>query len=520
MRIRRARVWTAVTMATIAMTTMSLVAHAGSRQGTRLTAALGRPAAGAFPQRPSSIAWGRCDDPDMRAAQARCASLSVPLDYANPSGAQIRLAISRVKHTSSAAHYQGVILVNPGGPGLSGLSQSTMGALIPHGVGADYDWIGFDPRGVGSSTPTLSCKPNYYHADRPSYTPTSPADVRLWRARSRSYARACEEKNATLLPFMTTADSARDMDSIRQGLGVDRISDWGAGYGTYLGQVYATLFPSHVDRMVFDSSVDPRTPWYATALSIDPPIQRTLGIWFRWVAKYWSHYHLGRTARAVRRRFETTEAGLADHPAGGVVGPAEWVDVFMIVPMFRQYEWPAAADVFASWVHHHDASTLIEWYQGLDAPGYDNYAAANLAVLCTDAPWPTSWSRWFHDASAMNEAAPFSTWANVWYYAPCLYWPVAPSPRVLVDGGSTRALLIDETLDAPTPFHGDLEVRARFPESRLIAVRGGTSFTNTISGNHCVDDPIVEFLKNGSLPPRRSGRRADVTCPTLPLPTP
>ncbi len=466
------------------------------------------------------IVWGRCSDPFLRAAHASCGFLSVPLDYADPTGATIKLTVSRVLHTSSPAHYQGVMVVNPGGPGSSGLSQSTMGTQIPRGVGGDYDWVGYDPRGIGSSIPALSCKPNYFHARRPAYTPTSSADVTAWRARTRSYARACEAKNPTLLPFMTTADSARDLDSIRQALGVSQISFWGSGYGTYLGQVYATLFPNHVDRMVLDSNVDPRTPWYATTLSIDQPMQRTLGIWFGWIARHQKHYHLGRTRRAVRHLFEKTEAALAHHPAGGVVGPAEWVDVFFIVPIYRQYEWPGAADIFAAWVHQHAAGQLITWYQELDAPGNDNYTAANLATRCTDAPWPKSWDRWFTHAWTNNATAPFGTWANTWYDAPCLDWAVPPSTPVHISGGSIPALLIDETLDAATPFHGDLAVRARFPDARLIAVRGGTSYANTLSGNHCVDQPITRFLATGNLPPRLPGRHADVNCRHLPLPTP
>src|SRR3954454_4834953 len=109
----------------------------------------------------SSIHWGKCSDPYLSSSDAQCAMVSVPLDYADPSGVHIHLAVSRIKHTSSASHYQGVMFVNPGGPGASGGTFATVGANVPRGVGGDSEWIGFDPRGVGSSRPALHCVDNY-----------------------------------------------------------------------------------------------------------------------------------------------------------------------------------------------------------------------------------------------------------------------------------------------------------------------------------------------------------------------
>jgi hypothetical protein len=110
---------------------------------------------------PPPISWGTCDNEVLRDSGAQCGFLTVPLDYARPRGTKIKLAISRILHTSSAADYQGVMLTNPGGPGGSGLIYSILGGFVPDGVGGDYDWIGFDPRGVGSSQPSLSCDGEY-----------------------------------------------------------------------------------------------------------------------------------------------------------------------------------------------------------------------------------------------------------------------------------------------------------------------------------------------------------------------
>lgn len=224
---------------------------------------------------PPGIDWGPCTDAAL-AGQAECGYLSVPLDYQHPNGATIKLAVSRVKHTVPESQYQGVMLVNPGGPGGSGLDLATLGAAVPNNAGDAYDWIGFDPRGVGASKPALSCIPDYFHGDRPPYTPTTPGLLQTWLARSKAYAQACGRNGGALLAHMKTTDSARDMDRIRAALGASKINYYGFSYGTYLGQVYTTLFPDRVRRMVLDSNVDPRHVWYEANLRQDIAFERNM----------------------------------------------------------------------------------------------------------------------------------------------------------------------------------------------------------------------------------------------------
>jgi pimeloyl-ACP methyl ester carboxylesterase len=298
-----------------------LLAGAPAQGATR---AVSSPAAG--------IAWGACSDPTLAEANAQCGFVRVPLDYSRPGGAKISLAVSRVLHTSSDADYQGVMLVNPGGPGGSGLIYSILGQFVPNGAGNTYDWIGFDPRGVGDSRPSLSCIPDYFGYNRPYYIPVTRALERTWLARSKSYADACERNAAALLPHMKTTDSARDMDSIRKALGARRINDYGFSYGTYLAQVYSTLFPSRVRRMVLDSNVDPRKVWYQANLDQDVAFDRVINIWFGWVARYDDVYHLGATRAAVRRLWYAERRHLRRHPAGGLIGGSEWTDAWFNAP--------------------------------------------------------------------------------------------------------------------------------------------------------------------------------------------
>ncbi len=133
----------------------------------------------------------------------------------------------------------------------------------------------------------------------------------------------------------------------------------------------------------------------------------------------------------------------------------------------------------------------------------------------------TAWSTWSRNNWATFAKAPFETWANAWYNAPCLYWPAPAHTPVKVDGSKVAsALLIDETLDAATPYEGSLEVRRLYPHSSLIALPGGTSHANSLYGDACEDDQIAAYLATGTLPPRRPGDGADTTCAPLPQPVP
>jgi pimeloyl-ACP methyl ester carboxylesterase len=494
--------------------------------GTALAFPPGAATAAASPS--ASIKWGNCSDPNLKQMHAQCGFLKVPLDYSHPNGAKVSLAVSRIKHTSPASQYQGIILTNPGGPGGSGLNLNAF--LIPvlrdegltNGAAAanDYDWIGFDPRGVGSSRPALSCLPNYFSYDRPNYIPTTAALVRTWLKRSKAYATACGKKNGPLLAHMTTIDAARDMDSIRAALGQKQITYYGFSYGTYLGQVYSTLFPSHVRRLVMDSNVGPRKVWYAANLNQDIAFNRNIKIWFAWVAKYHKVYHLGTTEKAVEKLFYREEARLLKHPAGGVIGPDEWVDVFLYAGYYEQ-TWVEVGSAFAGFVHKGDWKTIKDLYDSDDTPGDDNGFAVYNAVQCTDVQWPLSWAKWARDNRAVYKKAPFETWGNAWFNAPCLYWPAKAHKPLRIDGSNVpSALLIDETLDAATPFSGSLEVRSLFPNAVLLAEPGGTSHADSLFGDLCVDNTIANYLALGQLPPRVAGNGPDLTCKPLPVPVP
>jgi len=470
---------------------------------------------------PTAIKWGKCGIPGFDELGAECGYLTVPLNYKKPTSTKIKIAVSRIKAKVSADKYQGVMLTNPGGPGGSGLTLSVLGQYVPNGAGDAYDWIGFDPRGVGSSIPALSCNGNYFKPPRPQYVPTTQKLETTWLNRSKGYAKACDKAGGALLDHVKTVDTINDMESIRKALGKSQINYYGFSYGSYLGQVYSTLHPTRVRRMVLDGIVDPRRVWYNANLDQDKAFGKTSKIFFAWVAKNDATYKLGTTEAVVEAKYYATLSKLAKKPAGGKLGAAEWNDVF-VGAGYYVYGWEDTASLFAAAVNKGAFKPALTAYQEANplGKGADNGFAMYLATQCTDVAWPTYY-KWRMDNWMLHATAPFLTWNNVWFNAPCLTWGSKPGTPVTVNGAKSPAmLLINETFDAATPYTGAIEVRKRFPKSVLIEGVNGSTHSGSLSGVSCTDDLIAAYLTNGSLPSRVAGNTSDVKCDPVPQPDP
>lgn len=467
------------------------------------------------------IVWGACSSDRLKEAGAECGTIKVPLDWSRKNGRKISLAVSRIKHTSAKS--QGVMLVNPGGPGGSGLTLSVLGEYVPDGVGQSYDWIGFDPRGVGESKPALSCVGNYFKAPRPAYVPSkNKKNLRQWTKRSVRYARACGNSKARrLLDHVTTRDSSRDMNAIRGALGVKKINYYGFSYGTYLGQVFATMYPGRVRRMIFDGNVDPTKVFYKSNLGQNTAFDRNIDIYFGWLARYDSVYHLGTTRKQVRTGYYRVLRKLTRKPMGAL-GAAELSDA-MLGAGYYVYGWQETAEQYAALVNDKDPKPILAAYRDGNptGPGADNGFAMYLATQCTDARWPKL-SKTLADARRQNREHPFLTWGNFWFNAPCSYWPGKSRKPVKVNGKKApKILLISETKDAATPFSGSLKVRKLFPRSSLVAGVGGTTHAGSLSGVACVDNTIADYLRDGTLPKRKTRQGVwDKACGYVPRPDP
>ncbi|MFJ3492733.1 alpha/beta hydrolase [Streptomyces sp. NPDC086091] len=449
----------------------------------------------------------------------QCASLKVPLDHADPGGRKITLALSRVPHTAKT--YQGPLLVNPGGPGGGGLGLAGfVAASLPKEVAAQYDVIGFDPRGVGKSTPALNCRPGHFTPVRPDPVPASPATERADLKRVKAFTEACRTKYADVLPYIDTVSAVRDMDAIRRSLGARKINFFGYSYGTYLGAVYAKLYPAHVRRFVLDSVVDPTGVWYDNNLAQDQAFNDRHRALMAWIAKYDATYRLGTDPERVEAKWYAMRAALAKKPAGGTVGPGELEDTFLPGGYYNGY-WPYLAEAFAAYVNDRDSAPLVEAFENFGAidasaeNGYSVYAA----VQCRDASWPRDWDEWRADTWAMYEKAPFMAWNNAWYNAPCAFWPTrSRQPVNVVNGKVPPVLLFQATDDAATPYEGAAMTHALLRGSSLVVEEGGGNHGITLSGNACLDRHLAAYLTDGTVP--RGRGQVDATCAALPDPEP
>ena len=494
---------------------------AASSPGTGGSAA--GPASGSTTSTP--LRWSSCTLSGVQGVPMKCANLQVPLNYADPGGRKITLALSEVAATAPASQQQGDLLVNPGGPGASGRSLAAVVAqgLDPN-VAAGYNIIGFDPRGVGASVPALHCEPNFFSGVRPDYIPASAAAEQVLINRAKAYAAGCEQRFGWLLPYMTTADVARDLDSIRVALRQQKISYYAFSYGTYLGQVYATMFPSRVRRMVLDSTVEPQGVWYQDNLDQDYAFEGRMQAFFGWVAKYDSSYHLGSTAAQVQQAWYRARNRLAAHPINGPDGPligADELDDTFLLGGYDNTLWPGLAQALSAYLVQNSASAMISQYEQNGVQNENEFAVYN-AVQCSDVNWPRNWAKWNSDTENVYKTAPYQAWDNAWYNAACAFWPVKgpAQPMKIGASGLPGILMLQGTLDAATPYAGAQDAHQDLPTARMVVVQGGGNHGQSLESppDNCVQSYLNNYLANGALPEQPG--LVNATCAPVPDPTP
>ena len=341
--------------------------------------------------------------------------------------------------------------------------------------------------------------------------------VTTWRNRSERYADACNADASALLPHMTTIDAAKDMDSIRQALGVAQINYYGFSYGTYLGQVYATLFPGHIRRAVFDTNVDPRNVWYQANLNQDIAFQRNIEIWFRWVAKYDRTYQLGKTGAAVEKQYYAVARQLRRSPPGAWSGRTSGTTRSCTPGTPSGLDLPRGRLLQVGERPRPRRSSAPRRGR---RPGDDNGFAVYNAVQCTDVQWPHGVE---HVAPGQLGHLQGGALRDVAQHVVQRALPDWAGPGRRPDHGARRwhrVLLIDETSTRQRRIQGSLDVRQRFPASSLIAEPGGTTHAGSLWATPASTTRSRAYLATGHLPPRQPGYGADVECEPLPRPVP
>ncbi|MBI0297411.1 alpha/beta fold hydrolase [Streptomyces sp. PRKS01-29] len=338
----------------------------------------------------SALRFGACPEsvPDPPAPErVECGRLSVPLDWNRTRGPRIEIAVSRVRASGAPAERRGILLVNPGGPGGSGLPYAvTKRAKLPASVRRSYDVIGFDPRGVGRSAP-VDCGPmgGLFAAPGADPVPVGPTAERAHLVSLRNLADDCAAGAGDALRHLSTKQTARDMDAIRAALGERRTNFLGVSYGTYLGAAYAAAFPHRTGRMVLDSVVGPWN-WYDFDVIQSRALLRQRDTFFAWTAAHPDRFRLGAGAAAVRRAYLRVRDGLTAAPVDGF-GPAEF-DRAVYRALGRTERWAGLADGLRAYLRDGTADGLRP-DEDFAGPDSRNYEAANRIVKCADDPGPT-----------------------------------------------------------------------------------------------------------------------------------
>ncbi|MFB6979646.1 alpha/beta hydrolase [Streptomyces scopuliridis] len=444
----------------------------------------------------AGIVFGACPKAERLPAPIVCGTVEVPLDYTEPDGRTISLTVSRVPASGTPERRQGALVFNPGGPGASGM-YFPMVAEVPlwKRIAEAYDLVGYAPRGVGRSAP-LSCGNPADFGKAPTQSPVHPSESykRERIAEAKAYAQGCARAVGPALPHYNSLNNARDLEVLRAALGEQRLTFMGASYGTYFGALYATLFPSHVGRMVLDSAVnpDPEQIWYRNNLDQSVAFERRWEDFRTWVAKHDATYHLGTDAEAVRHSYERVRAGVARKPAGGRVGPGQ-LQAAMLGAGYHDDYWPARASALSAYLKG-DQQPLID--QAAPRPAAaaesENATAVYTAVECNDAPWPTDFAVWDRDNTALAQRAPFETWDNAWMNLPCAYWPAPrqrPADVRTRPGQLPPTLILAAERDAATPYEGAVELHKRLAGSTLVTERDAGTHGVAGGGNACAPLP-------------------------------
>ncbi|QFZ16870.1 alpha/beta hydrolase [Saccharothrix syringae] len=437
-----------------------------------------------------------------------CARLEVPLDYSRPDGKTIRLGLLRQPATGDRI---GSLLMNPGGPGGSGM---TAAASLAPGVrssplGERFDLVGFDPRGVGASEPRVQCLTDAERdAERLDVdVDTSPAGVAETEAENKRYAEKCAEYSGRdLLANVGTRDVVRDLDVMRSALGDEKLTYLGYSYGTYIGAEYAEAFPGNVRALVLDGAVDPKQDQVESLIAQGAGFQKSFDAFAAWCARR-QDCALGTDPAKANQAFRDLTLPLVQRPVAVGDRQLSYNDAITgaIQAMYSQELWaPLNSGLAELKEGRGDVLMLLaDNYFDRDKDGrYGSVTDAFTAIKCVDEQPVTDRAVLDDVARRYKAAAPFLDDGNpaVGVLDPCAFWPVPPTAQDGAPGpGLPPVLVISTTGDPATPYEAGVSL-ARELGGGLLTFEGN-QHTVYLQGDECVDTAGNAYLVDLELPP-------------------
>jgi pimeloyl-ACP methyl ester carboxylesterase len=468
------------------------------------------------------LSWGGCrpfitTDRDRQLFEDlafQCAKLDVPLDYANPQGRTAQLGLLR-RPADNPQERLGSLLVNPGGPGMSGMAAVASLAKAVNGtdLGRRFDLVGFDPRGVGASQPKIVCR-NTEEEDAERLDvdlDTSPAGVTRTEDDNRAYAALCAQRvGKDMLANAGTRDVARDLDVMRSALGDTKLTYLGYSYGTRIGTSYAEQFPGNVRAMVLDGALEPNGNLVESLANQGAGFQQSFDAFVDWCRSQ-PQCWVGNTPHFLANQdFQHLLLPLATAPLPVGARKLSYTDATIgtIQALYTDQLWPRLNEGLTE-LARGDGSTLLtlaDIYYQRDAHGYSGSQDAFTAVRCVDDPPVTdpvvvqeADRRYRQAAPFLDDGQPPSAARDA-----CAFWPVPPTGNLGADqlDGLPPVLVVSTTGDPATPYQAGVELARRL-RGKLLSYEGNRH-TVVLQGVKCVDETVTDYLVRLALPKRSS----------------
>ena len=441
----------------------------------------------------------------------QCTTAIAPMDWINPDGREVELALGRQPATSGTA--QGSLLVNPGGPGASGYDfiRNSIDFATSERLQSNFDVVGFDPRGVNRSTP-VSCYDDPAELDAYIYDllpglPGSDSWLAAAKESNAAFGQRCLDITGPLLGLVDTPSAARDIDMLRAILGDQKLNYLGYSYGTLLGAVYADLFPDKTGRLVLDGAVDPAATDFEGTATQAQGFESALKAFLEDCLTAPDCPFDGSVDDAlteIRALLDSLDASPLRNEDDRQLGSGTMFTA-IILPLYNQDTWSYLRQLFTE-VFQGSASfafELADSYNGRDSDGAyaDNQTEAFISINCLDAHGDGDVATMRAEAAELAQLAPVFGPQMSWGGTGCPNWPVpAQRERIpIVAPGSADILVIGTTNDPATPYKWAVTVAQTLENGHLVTYEG-EGHTAYNKSNSCINDTVDDFLVNGIVP--------------------
>lgn len=449
------------------------------------------------------LVWKPC------AQSMQCTSAEAPLDWSNPSAGKIHLALVRKLATGKAL---GSLLVNPGGPGGSGVEfiKDSLDFAVDKTLRQNYNIVGFDPPGVGSSS-AVKCydatQMDHYLYDITPGAIGSDQWIAATTQEATAFAQACEKNTGALLGHVDTVTAAHDLDLLRALLGDKKLNYLGYSYGTYLGATYAELYPHNTGRLVLDGALDPEASSFQVTEVQAKGFQSALTAYLKYCLGT-SKCPFKGTVNQALTTIEQLLAKVAADPIpnsdGRLLG-ANTLVTAIIFPLYDASAWPDLTDLFTDVMHGSAtfAFELADAYNDRTSNGTytDNSTEAFTAINCLDYTYDADPAHMRAEQAALTKAAPVFGPYMGYGDIQCAVWPFQSTVKQgpIHAKGAAPILVVGTTNDPATPYVWAKSLASQLDSGHLVTYKG-QGHTAYNKGNACVNDTVDNFFVHGTVP--------------------